>query len=504
MTIGSKILLGAAVAVALISGVSITKQYLMVKHDGIESAKAKLVAAVTTADNMRASIAKLNTAHAFDDAKLLKEAQKSDDYRKTTLYTTIPIVAAWQALEEEAKHEGFTLRVPKTHPRNPSNEPKPEEAAILKKMESGEIDDYFHVDNSTNTITYAKAIKLTADCLKCHGDPATSLTMDGKDPLGFPMENWKEGETHGAFFLTQNTDEMVAATRNGIIGTFLWMLPAAGLVMAGFYCLNRFMIVRPLSMVIDSINSASQQTSAASTQTSSSSQSLAQGASEQAASLEETSSALEEISSMTKKNAETAKVAAQLAGEAESSSKHGNQAMSRMSSAIDEIQSRATETARIVKTIDEIAFQTNLLALNAAVEAARAGEAGKGFAVVAEEVRNLAMRAGEAAKNTGQLIEASVTSSKSGVALAREVESALSQITQTSTRVNGLINEIASASVEQSTGIQQVNQSVAQMDKVTQTNAATAEESAAASEELASQAVLLADSVKTLSGLVKG
>src|SRR6185295_18888337 len=146
-------------------------------------------------------------------------------------------------------------------------------------------------------------------------------------------------------------------------------------------------------------------------------------------SLEETTSALEEMASMTRKNAETAQQAAGLAGETKSAADRGNQAMHKMGTAIAEIQKSATETAKIIKVIDEIAFQTNLLALNAAVEAARAGEAGTGFAVVAEEVRNLAMRSAEAAKNTSAMIEESVSNARNGVALSQDVAKSLGEIT---------------------------------------------------------------------------
>ena len=157
-----------------------------------------------------------------------------------------------------------------------------------------------------------------------------------------------------------------------------------------------------------------------------------------------------------------------------------------------------------MKAIDEIAFQTNLLALNAAVEAARAGEAGKGFAVVAEEVRNLAMRSSEAAKNTSGLIEESVVNSRSGVTISNEVAATLTQITGSVAKMHSLVGEIAASSREQAQGIEQINTAVAQMDKVTQSNAAGAEESASAAEELSSQAVQLTAVVNELAALVGG
>jgi len=261
-------------------------------------------------------------------------------------------------------------------------------------------------------------------------------------------------------------------------------------------------ITKAITRISSTLASGSEQTSSAAGQVSSSSQSLAQGASEQAAALEETTSALEQMSSMTRKNAETAQQAATLSGETQHSAAKGNDAMNKMSTAINDIQKSASETAKIIKVIDEIAFQTNLLALNAAVEAARAGEAGKGFAVVAEEVRNLAMRSAEAAKNTAAMIEESVNNAKNGVAIAVEVGKNLEEITTAATKVNSLVGEIAAASKEQSQGIDQVNTAVSQMDKVTQSNAASAEQSAAAAEELSSQSIQLTQMVGELVSLV--
>ena len=259
-----------------------------------------------------------------------------------------------------------------------------------------------------------------------------------------------------------------------------------------------------LRSIVQNLAAGAAQVSSATAQISASSQSLAQGASEQAASLEESSSSLEEMSSMTRKNADTAQQASTLADEARKAAEKGNQAMGRMGASIGEIQKSAQATAKIIKVIDEIAFQTNLLALNAAVEAARAGEAGKGFAVVAEEVRNLAMRSAEAAKNTASLIEGSVADARNGVVISDEAARTLNEITGAATKVNRLVGEIAAAGREQSHGIEQVNTAVAQMDKVTQQTAANAEESAAASEELSSQARQLQGIVEELSDLVGG
>ncbi len=183
--------------------------------------------------------------------------------------------------------------------------------------------------------------------------------------------------------------------------------------------------VEKIEDTICDVGSGTGQIDAGSQQIASASQSLSEGASEQASSLEEISSSLEEMSSMTHQNAENAKQAAGLSGESQVSADRGQQEMAQMAEAMDEIKKSSAEISKIIKVIDEIAFQTNLLALNAAVEAARAGEAGKGFAVVAEEVRNLAQRSAEAAKDTSRMIEESTERANNGVAIVQRVGEAL-------------------------------------------------------------------------------
>ena len=311
------------------------------------------------------------------------------------------------------------------------------------------------------------------------------------------------GNTTWALIAEVDEPEAYAGLKN-----LQWILTVvAGIALVSIIAISVLFarsITKPISRVIADLTEGSEQVASASGQVSTASQSLAEGATEQAAGLEETSSSLEEMSSMTKQNADNAQQANSLASEARQAANGGAEAMSRMSTAIADIQSSSDETAKIIKVIDEIAFQTNLLALNAAVEAARAGEAGKGFAVVAEEVRNLAMRSAEAAKNTSSLIEESVKNSNNGVDIAGEVGKVLGEIVSGIGKTSDLVGEIAAASQEQAQGIDQVNTAVSQMDKVTQQNAANAEESASASEELSAQAESMNQAVEDLVALVGG
>ena len=236
------------------------------------------------------------------------------------------------------------------------------------------------------------------------------------------------------------------------------------------------------------VDATVEQIFSASHEISSGSQSLAESTSQQASSLEEISSSLEEINSLTASNADSAKSGLKLADLAVVAVEHGSVAMEKMNKAMDSIQESSHETGKIIKNIDEIAFQTNLLALNAAVEAAHAGEAGKGFAVVAEEVKNLALRSAEAAKNTNSLIEESGRNSELGSSIVQQVTQSFLEMKEQFSKVKSIVNEISASSDEQSHGVNQISVGVNEMNKGTQQNAANAEESAAAAEELTSQA----------------
>ncbi|MBU1405991.1 MAG: DUF3365 domain-containing protein [Proteobacteria bacterium] len=441
-------------------------------------------------------------------AERLRELAEAGE--KDKVLAMVPVVSAWNAAMRKAQEGGYTFKVPKHSPRNPKNEPDLLEAKALKLMDEQNLDEYYEIDPALNAVRYFRAVRLSETCLLCHGDPKTSQALwgndTGTDPTGGPMENWKTGEIHGAFEVIQSLDQ-ADKQLNASISKATYLVVVGLAIMAVLFATLVIRIVsnsviKPVTRIIADLTRGADNLLDAANQVSSASHELADGATRQAASLEETSASLEEMSSMTKQNAENVSQTSLMAENARSSAEVAQQSMEKMTVAIGSIKKSADQTAVIMKTIDEIAFQTNLLALNAAVEAARAGEAGAGFAVVAEEVRSLALRSAEAAKNTAQLIEESQKNADNGVKSAAEVKEILTKIVDGVKKVSQLAREITVASDEQALGVNQINSAVADVDKVTQGNAAISEEAASASEELSGQARELSELVHSLAEIV--
>ncbi len=315
--------------------------------------------------------------------------------------------------------------------------------------------------------------------------------------------------------LNTTADEEVAAAVKNSRKHYFRTLTIAGVLMTAiiivtialvviFGALLSLSIIKPLNKAVQELDGVSRQVHDVSRHVAASSRDIASGASEQAASLEETSSALEEMSAITKENAENTNTASRIMAESEQVSQETGQMMQALIGSMDEISKASRETFTIIKAIDEIAFQTNLLALNAAVEAARAGESGRGFAVVAEEVRNLAHRAADAVRQTADLIENTSKSVQEGAGIAGRTNEAFLKLAELAEKVGVITNDLAAASGQQSSGIDQINRAVSEMNGSIQVNAASSEQSAAASQEMSSLANSMNSLVDGLVTLAKG
>jgi methyl-accepting chemotaxis protein len=516
-------------------------------RESAEHAMIEKAAAFTAvADEAKNHASELFLAKSIATEELMKElgelVDKGGDYSDSRFFQTIPVVVGWTTAEKAAKREGIEFRISAFDARNKKNEPEVGSfrETLLKQLDtqlaSGGEPAAYRIDESTNTLHYMRAIKLDQSCMTCHGDPRGEFDpdKDGKDALGFAMEGWKVGGTHGAYEVAIPLATVDTQVAGFITNGLAWTGPMLVIGGIGFAFLLKLTFGRPMKAMIDRVRDIAEgegdltkrldqsstdelgsmalwfnkfvaklegilseirkgaaEIDAGSSQVSSTSQSVASGASQQAASLEEISASLEEMNAMTERNAQNASTAVNRSDDAQTRANQCKDQMVRMSEAMGAIKQSSDSIAKVLKVIDEIAFQTNLLALNAAVEAARAGEAGKGFAVVAEEVRNLAQRSAQAARETAAMIEESTTRADRAVSICSDVDSSLRTIVAGTREVNELLSQIANASREQAQGIGQINSGVTELDKVTQQNAGNSEELAAASEQTAAQVASL-------------
>jgi methyl-accepting chemotaxis protein len=560
-SVGSKVMGCVTLAlIIMVAGIYISNSSSL-RSFGYTKEIERARALTTFCEEIRTFIGDLNAKETFNIEDLLKRYQedrsRGKEYTETDIYKTIPVVAAWTAAEKKATELGYQFRVPKNDPRNPANTPrKGLEQAVVNYLEGvggieeienaggiiifpenkedaariGEIGVLHQGEeklnnaegsgtHSVNAVRFFRSIKLTQDCLLCHG----SLTSD-KDFLGFQKEGWKVGEVHGAFEIIaplDGLDTQIAST-----GRRQFSISGGALILTliAISALISITVTKPLASIksmlqdiaegegdltkelvanssdevgevakwfnvfihklrnlIAEISNASEQVAASSTELSESSQTLANAATEQAANLEETSASVEELTSSIEHNANHSIKTSEESNTVAKQAEQGGQAVTETVTAMKRIAEQIT-------IIDDIADQTNLLALNAAIEAARAGEMGKGFAVVAIEVRKLAERSQLAAKEIGQLAKSSVSNAENAGSLIQDIVPAIQKTAK-------FMEEIASACTEQSDGADQIRNAIEQLDIVTQQNSATSEESASASEQLSAQAQMLKELV---------
>lgn len=433
----------------------------------------------------------------YPDGNLSKEA-------KLEVLKHVPIYAAMQVGSKDAEKENYKFRVFSDEPRRAENKATSDELEVLRKFADNPQLDQFVKNTGSEVIVY-RPVRLTEKegCMVCHGDPATSPWKNGKDILGIDMENWSDGKLHGVFAIISELEPVQAAATAASFGIVGWAFGLSILVMVG----SIFLLRGPINKLMDvsaKLRESGEHLSSAGEEISAGSQALSSSTAQAAASLEETTASTEEISSMIKMNADNADKARSLSVEANDLAKHGKSEVDKLIHAMKDISQSSKKIEEITGVIDDIAFQTNLLALNAAVEAARAGEQGRGFSVVAEAVRALAQRSSVSAKEISDLIKASGEKISSGSQIAEASGKALHEIVSSVEKVSHLNAEISNASSEQSTGVENINKAINELDKVTQQNAASAEETAAASRSLSLQSTQLHALVMSLYDVIGG
>ena len=547
LKIRSKILLPIILIFALAFAINEILVVRATKEAAFDAALNQARSVVQALENSRERMGDLWNADIYDQEKLMADVQGN-------FFSIVPIVAALRQGEALAEGADFTFRVPKVSPRNPKNEPSKVELEMLNYLKANPNEpEYWIEDKAINSIRYMKPIKLTADCLACHGSLEHSITGTLTDPLGYTMEQWNVGEIHGAFEIIQPLDEVDAAVNASIFsGTALTLVAIALTVLILVLLLNRI-ITKPLGLLehamtraaegdlstevhyesedeigviikaqrkmrkglvelISQFKLTAEKVASAATEIASAAEQSASGAGEQESQAGEVSSSIEEMAATiveSSQNAASATESARNAAEEAGEGGHivqqtieGMQAISESvkasSATIAELGKRSDEIGEIIGVIDDIADQTNLLALNAAIEAARAGEQGRGFAVVADEVRKLAERTTKATAEIAGMIkgiqedtsgavasmEEGTTQVEAGMELAVKAGDSLTSIVSVVSEVQKMIEQIATASDEQSAAAEQISGNVGNIASVSKQSAESAEQMAATAEQL--------------------
>jgi methyl-accepting chemotaxis protein len=506
-------------------------------------------------------LTQIENASAFVSRQGYLEQQVKDVVRRTPsgqisqedkfkILHSVPVFAALKLGEEVGKsNKHLKFRVFDPEPRNPDNKATDEEMAFYRRFESdSNLKEIVEHSPDGNEVWVMRPVRLTAEagCLACHGDSATSPWGNGKDVLGYPMENMKHGDLNGVFMIKADLHDVQAASANSVWSILLWTGGALALVLALAITLIKASMNR-LTRISNNMSTTEGELTQNSVHLDQISQSLSSSTQEQAAAIQETASAVEEMRAMAQRNSESSRRTSEVAQQAQDAVRQGQttlnsliQSINGIESSNNELRDRISQNLTQLKgitdligeisnktnIINDIVFQTKLLSFNASVEAARAGEAGKGFSVVAEEVGNLAKLSGDAAREINAMLERSVSrvselvdqstqsvnslvdSSKGkitdGVRQASQTERSFGDIVQQIQHMTEMANQIMSASEEQARGIAEISKAIGQLDEASHQNAESSLKAADSARQLNTQATSLREAVAQLVTVMTG
>ena len=547
----SKILLIVGISCLISAGTSIYVSLYFANKDlkhGIEEKASTIHSRLEAATEFVALQGGLKPIVERMKAKYTSDKDMTKD-DKLEVLKQVPIFAAMKIGAKDAEKEGYSFRVFSDEPRKEENRANEFEKSIFMKFEQDKsLERYIHDDGKSVTVYKPVRLSESQGCMTCHGNPTTSPWGNGKDILGYKMENWSDGKLHGVFAITTDVAKIsqLRDTDNNTKKIVIFGFIPVIIAIAVAYFLTKKPLEN-LTKVADILSGVTTNVASSSKQMMANSSGLSQSTIEQTASLQQTAASLEEVGAMIKKTSDYAGSTSKASAVSREKAQKGNEIVNRMihsmgdinqsnesirhemnnsNAKIGEIVNLIHEIGNKTKVINEIVFQTKLLSFNASVEAARAGENGKGFAVVAEEVGNLARVSGEAATDIGNMLEESIktvekivsenkvkvdqllTDGKSkvdyGNEVARDCGVILNEIVENVKTTSEMASEISNASVEQAQGIAEITKAMGQLDLVTQDNSQTSQELSGVADNLNNNASELEEAVSSLLKTVNG
>jgi hypothetical protein len=507
LSLQKKIAILFSIAITLLLFVNITLQYIDFKNNlkSIEEMKAyNLLLAVKSAMEKTQYSQEDSNSIIINLRDMVKKVSNEKDLAKreqivfnSLYYKSMPFQVALSVGQIAGAKDGYKVDFQMIDAFDKREEAKGfSKESILKANKSKEF--FFEIDWSEERVQGFLAIETNKHHLRNFGTIEDDIDGNGYNSLGFKMRDWKLGGYYSGFFITKNIEESINNKIWEFLKAIFIQIVSATILIIFILFFIKKSVIHPIKEAIEMIQVGGSDMLQASTQISDASCSLAEGANKEASSVEEVTATLEESNSINFKNAENVKIANNLAKDSTLSAQNGYEKLEQLILSIQDINNSSSKISKIVKTIDEIAFQINLLSLNAAVEAARAGEHGLGFAVVAEEVKNLANRSANAARETSVIIDESIEQVRKSDEITKDTSKSFGDILEKTKNTALLIADITLSIEEQNEGMLQISKAMEGVDMVTQQTASSSEEVAAASEELNAQANSMNESIQTI------